>query len=402
MRSSLITGTSYLPGTVLDSTVHRRVMDLNALVCDSLTLGGAFQIPGNLKRIIEIDRKDDSVVINGFVNIDKQVFHLIQRVAIGNEVYSYTDVRGISMLINFIASNQSVSSLRDFVSDLVIAKSTDSSDFEESAMYRENCNDPVLSNMDNEGSSIYDTIDGFKEQYLVDAVLDGFEDNLTMYSCLDYFDAEEAGLDYCRDIIKSLTPDEIFTSGIITTYDILSNDGTGAKLDIIRQLTKPYLNDKYELNRNSEIYLTNPVLSKDEFLRYLCSNRRYVNRQRSQLEPVVKFSQELMNWLTMIHSSIIEGRFTYILPERSIKNACTRMTSNNFCLNYKFRQGMREFTTVFSELIDFSSAREFDISITPTEELFISFREKDKIRTLYFDLLLTSVLSYGLIRNVNA
>ena len=402
MRSSIITGTSYQPGTVLDSTVFRRVMNLNILTCDTITLGGQFQIPGNIKRIIEIDRKDDKVVVNGFVQIDKQIFHVLQRVAIANEVYAYTDVRGVSELINYLSSNQRVSSLRNFVSDLVVTKSADTSDFEASAMYRENCTDPVLSNMDNEGSSIYDTIDGFKEQYLVDAVLDGFEDNLSMYSCLDYFDTETAGLNYCRDIIKNLSPDEIFTSGIVTTYDILSNDGTGVKFDIIKRLTGPYLNDKYELNRNSEIYLSNPVLSKDDFFRYLCSDRRYVNRQKAQLEPITKFSQELMSWLTMIHNSIIEGRFRYILPEGSIKNACTGTTSCNYWMNYKFRQCMRDFTTVFSELIDFSSAREIDISVTQTEELFISFRENNRIRTLYFDLLLTSILSYGLIRNVNA
>lgn len=402
MRSSIITGTSYLPGTVLDSTVHRRVMNLNVLICDTIVLGGSFQVPGNTKRIIEIDRRDDRVVVDGFVQINKRVFHVLQRVSIGNEVYSYTDVRGVSELINYLASDQSVVSLRNFVSDLVVTKSAESSDFEASAMYRENCTDPVLSNMDNEGSSIYDTIDGFKEQYLIDAVLDGFEDNLTMYSCLDYYDTELAGLNYCRDIIKNLSPDEIFTSGIVTTYDILSNDGTGVKFDIIRQLAKPYLSDKYELNRNSEIYLTNPVLSKDEFFRYLCSDRRYVNRQKAQLEPITKFSQELMGWLTMIHNCIIEGQFTYILPEGSIKNACTGMSSCKYWENYKFKRCMQDFTTVFSELIDFSSAREFDISVTQTEELFISFREKDKIRTLYFDLLLTSILSYGLIRNVNA
>ena len=399
MRSSILSRTSYQPNTVLNSTVFRKVMNLNIPNVDTLRLGGSLPIPGKLTKIIEVERNSDSIVINGFVAIEKEVFHVMHKVLMGNNTYVYTDVNGVSSLIKYL-TDESVSSLRGFVSDLIVAKTDDTSMFEESSRLRECCTD-LISNLDNEGSSIYETIDGFKEQYLVDAVLDGFEDDYTMYSCLDFFDAGEAKSAYCRDIVKSMSQDDIFTSGVVTTYDILSLDGTGARFDVIRQLSKPFMNDNYTLNRASEIYLSNPVCNKDEFLRYLCNDRRYINGQMAQLEPVSVFSQELMNWLTTMHSCIFEGQFTYILPEGSIKNARAGLGCNNYLKNYKFIQCMKDFTSAFSELIDFSSAREIEISITQTEDMYVRFRDKDRVRTLYFDLLLTCCLSYGLIRNVN-
>lgn len=407
MRSSIITGTSYLPGTVLDSTVSRKVMNINheqpGQDAINLTLGGTFPINGKLTRIVEREVENDKLTINGFIEYNKVVYHVLQRVCIKNNIFAFCDIRGISALIKAVTGNQSVYALRDFVSDVVI-EVADPCESQDLMLVRENLRDPVWSNLDNEGSSIYESVDAFNENYLVDDLMETLCDHQAIYAGLEgmAFDVfgDVSGLQLAKDIVRSMSDDDILTSGIVSTFDILSSEGYGNKLDVLRQLTFPYTDKTaVDISKTSENFISCPVLQESDFNKYLCNNRVFTNNTISR-KNITTITQEMMKWLNVMHRCIAEGYFKYILPERGIKNISID-SDYNLSTDFMLARAMSDFESIFGELIDFSSAREFDIGISKSEELYIRYKDKEGIKILYFDLLLMCVLSHGLIRYVN-
>lgn len=407
MRSSIITGTSYLPGTVLDSTVSRKVMNINheqpGQDAINLTLGGTFPTNGKLTRIVEREVENDKLTINGFIEYNKVVYHVLQRVCIKNNIFAFCDIRGISALIKAVTGNQSVYALRDFVSDVVI-EVADPCESQDLMLVRENLRDPVWSNLDNEGSSIYESVDAFNENYLVDDLMETLCDHQAIYAGLEgmAFDVfgDVSGLQLAKDIVRSMSDDDILTSGIVSTFDILSSEGYGNKLDVLRQLTFPYTDKTtVDISKTSENFISCPVLQESDFNKYLCNNRVFTNNTISR-KNITTITQEMMKWLNVMHRCIAEGYFKYILPERGIKNISID-SDYNLTTDFMLVRAMSDFESIFEELIDFSSAREFDIGISKSEELYIRYKDKEGIKILYFDLLLMCVLSHGLIRYVN-
>ena len=407
MRSSIITGTSYLPGTVLDSTVSRKVMNINQEHPEQsaidLTLGGTFRINGKLTRIIERELDNDKIIINGFIKFNNNVYHVLQRIIFDKKIFAFCDVRGISALVAAVTRNQYVYSLRDYVSDMVIGV-TDPVEFDDLIITRENMRDPVWSNLDNEGSSIFDAVDAFNENYLVDDLMETLSDHNAIYSGLEgmAYDVygDDSGLALAKDIVRSMSDDDILTSGIISTFDILSNEGYGTKTEVLQQLSLPYTGKtNVEMTKTSENYVINPVLQVDDFNKYLCNNRVFVNSAVSK-KNITTITQEMMRWLTDMHTSISEGYFKYTLPEKEILNISIGSNSD-LPTDFMLVKAMNDFESVFAELIDFSSAREFDIGISKSEELYIRYKDKAGMYVLYFDMLMMCVLSHGLIRYVN-
>lgn len=407
MRSSIITGTSYLPGTVLDSTVSRKVMNINQEHPEqsaiNLTLGGTFRINGKFTRIIERELDHDKNIINGFIKFNNNVYHVLQRIIFDKKIFAFCDVRGISALVAAVTRNQYVYSLRDYVSDMVIGV-TDPVEFDDLIITRENMRDPVWSNLDNEGSSIFDAVDAFNENYLIDDLMELLSDHVAIYSGLEgmAYDVygDTSGLALAKDIVRSMSADDVLTSGIISTFDILSNEGYSTKTEVLQQLSLPYTGKtNVEMTKTSENYIINPILQVDDFNKYLCNNRVFVNSDVSK-KNITTITQEMMRWLTDMHVSISEGYFKYTLPEREILNISIGSNSD-LPTDFMLVKAMNDFESVFAELIDFSSAREFDIGISKSEELYIRYKDKTGMHVLYFDMLMMCVLSHGLIRYVN-
>lgn len=407
MRSSIITGTSYLPGTVLDSTVSRKVMNINQEHPEqsaiNLTLGGTFRINGKFTRIIERELDHDKNIINGFIKFNNNVYHVLQRIIFDKKIFAFCDVRGISALVAAVTRNQYVYSLRDYVSDMVIGV-TDPVEFDDLIITRENMRDPVWSNLDNEGSSIFDAVDAFNENYLIDDLMESLSDHVAIYSGLEgmAYDVygDTSGLALAKDIVRSMSADDVLTSGIISTFDILSNEGYSTKTEVLQQLSLPYTGKtNVEMTKTSENYIINPILQVDDFNKYLCNNRVFVNSDVSK-KNITTITQEMMRWLTDMHVSISEGYFKYTLPEREILNISIGSNSD-LPTDFMLVKAMNDFESVFAELIDFSSAREFDIGISKSEELYIRYKDKTGMHVLYFDMLMMCVLSHGLIRYVN-
>lgn len=400
MKSSIESSSPYAPDSTLDSSVVRKIIDLNqsqefGVQCTTLHLGGTFQVPSGMRRVVEKDYCGDLIIVRSFIKWNGKVYFISEKIKSKNGIFVYVITQGVAELIQALDHSVSVTSLRDCVNTII----TEEIDWLDYTNQLDAYYDPIYSNIDNEGSSIYDNVDSFNTKNLEASLFDSIEygDSYVteLEEQLNYLFGEGTQYLYRKDIIAGLDRDELFTTGVIgAKHDILTGEPRASR--VLRQLSNPSMIEHWDIDVCSSLRICTPVMTEKDNL--LCMHRPRPLRTVTNVIPIQTFSVDLMDWLRDIHRLVFVGRFRYILPKGETVNYA-HCYPDTYLKDPMFQQVMSDFKMAFASLIDFSTVREIEISVTPTEELFITVKCNNGTHyTLYADFILVSIISLGLIR----
>ena len=400
MKSSIESSSPYAPDSKLDSSVVRKIIDLNqsgefGVQRTTLNLGGEFHVPSGMRRVVEKDYCGDLIIVRSFIKWEGKYYFISEKIKSKNGIFVYVITQGVSELVRKLDRTALVSSLRDRVNEII----TEKIDWLNYTNQLNAYYDPIYSNIDNEGSSIYDNVDSFNTKNIEDTLLDSIEygDSYVteLEHQLEYIFGEGSQYLYRKDIIAGLDRDELFTTGVIgARNDILTGEPRASR--VLQQLSNPSMIEHWDVDVYSSLRIQNPVMTEKD--NRLCMHRSRPIRTVTNVIPIQTFSADLMDWLRDIHRLVFVGRFRYILPDRETVNYA-HCYPDTYLKNPAFKQVMSDFSMAFAPLIDFSTVREIEISVTSTEEIFITVKcNNDQQYTLYADFILVSIISLGLIR----